>query len=105
MTLPRRRYPTDLTDAEWRLLAPLIPASKPGGRPPIHDRRKLVNAMVYWLRAGCAWRLLPMSCRPGKPSTTTSAAGGNRSCGGRSTVCCMSRSGSKIGRASCRERV
>ena len=35
MTLPRRRYPTDLTDAEWRLLAPLIPASKPGGRPPI----------------------------------------------------------------------
>lgn len=59
MTPPRRRYPTDLTDAEWQLLAPLIPAPKPGGRPALHDRRELVNAMAYWLRAGCAWRLLP----------------------------------------------
>jgi putative transposase len=59
VTLPRRRYPTDLTDAEWQLLAPLIPAPKPGGRPALHDRRELVNAMAYWLRAGCAWRLLP----------------------------------------------
>src|SRR5215208_1433904 len=61
---PRRRYPTDLTDAEWQLLAPLIPAPKPGGRPPIHDRRELVNAMAYWLRAGCAWRLLPHDLPP-----------------------------------------
>jgi putative transposase len=61
---PRRRYPTDLTDAEWQLLAPLIPAAKPGGRPPIHDRRELVNAMAYWVRAGCAWRLLPHDLPP-----------------------------------------
>jgi putative transposase len=47
VTSPRRRYPTDLTDAEWQLLAPLIPAAKPGGRPAIHDRRELVNAMAY----------------------------------------------------------
>ena len=64
MTLPRRRYPTDLSDAEWQLLAPLIPAPKPGGRPPLHDRRELVNAMAYWLRAGCAWRLLPHDLPP-----------------------------------------
>jgi hypothetical protein len=59
MTSARRAYPTDLTDAEWQVLAPLIPTAKPGGRPPIHDRRELVNALAYWVRAGCAWRLLP----------------------------------------------
>ena len=64
MTTARRRYPTDLTDAEWQLLAPLIPAPKPGGRPPLHDRRELINAMAYWLRAGCAWRLLPPDLPP-----------------------------------------
>ena len=52
MTSARRAYATDLTDAEWQLLAPLIPAPKPGGRPALHDRRELVNAMAYWLRAG-----------------------------------------------------
>jgi putative transposase len=61
---PRRRYPTDLTDQEWALLAPLIPAPKPGGRPATHDRRELVDAMLYWLRSGCAWRLLPHDFPP-----------------------------------------
>jgi putative transposase len=64
VTPPRRRYATDLTDQEWALLAPLIPAPKPGGRPAVHDRRELVNAMLYWLRAGCAWRLLPHDFPP-----------------------------------------
>jgi putative transposase len=63
---PRRRYPTDLTDQEWALLAPLIPPPKPGGRPAVHDRRELVDAMLYWLRAGCAWRLLPHDFPPWK---------------------------------------
>jgi transposase len=48
-----------LSDAEWELLAPLIPVPKPGGRPAIHERREIVNALAYWVRAGCAWRLLP----------------------------------------------
>jgi putative transposase len=61
---PRRRYPTDLSDAEWRVLAPLIPAPKPGGRPVVHDRRELVDAMLYLLRSGCAWRLLPHDFPP-----------------------------------------
>ena len=64
MTPPRRRYATDLTDREWALLAPLIPQPKPGGRPAVHDRRELVDAMLYWLRAGCAWRLLPHNFPP-----------------------------------------
>jgi transposase len=64
VTPPRRRYRTDLTDAQWRMLAPLIPAPKPGGRPAIHQRRELLNAMLYWLRAGCAWRLLPHDLPP-----------------------------------------
>jgi putative transposase len=62
----RRRYPTDLTDAQWALLAPLIPQPKPDGRPAVHPRRELVDAMLYWLRAGCAWRLLPHDFPPWK---------------------------------------
>lgn len=52
MTSARRGSATDLTDAEWQLLAPLIPAPRPGGRPAIHDRRELVNAMAYRVQAG-----------------------------------------------------
>ncbi|MEX5712726.1 transposase, partial [Parafrankia sp. FMc6] len=52
----RRGYPTDLSDAEWELIAPLIPDPKPGGRPAAHERREIVNALAYWIRAGCAWR-------------------------------------------------
>lgn len=62
--MPRRAYPTDLTDAEWAVLAPLVPAAKPGGRPPVHDRRELVNGMLYVLRSGEAWRLLPHDLPP-----------------------------------------
>ena len=54
-----QRYPTDLTDAEWRVLAPLIPAARPGGRPRGVDTREVINAIRYLLRSGCAWRLLP----------------------------------------------
>ena len=60
----RRRYPTDLTDAEWTILAPLVPAAKPGGRPALHERREIINAILYVLRAGEAWRLLPHDLPP-----------------------------------------
>ena len=46
------------------MLAPLVPASKPGGRPAQHERRELVNAILYVLRAGGAWRLLPHDFPP-----------------------------------------
>jgi putative transposase len=64
VTLPRRAYPTDLSDAEWRLVQPLIPPVTSGGRPVRHSRRELVNAIAYWVRAGCAWRLLPHDLPP-----------------------------------------
>jgi putative transposase len=57
--MKRKAYPTDLTDKEWELLEPLIPPAKPGGRPREVDMREIVNAIVYQLRSGGAWRLLP----------------------------------------------
>lgn len=62
--LPRRACPTDLTDAQWSSLEPLVPAPKPGGRPAKHPRREIVNAMLYVLRGGIAWRLLPHEFPP-----------------------------------------
>ena len=62
--MSRRAYPTDVTDAQWAILEPLVPSVKPGGRPPLHDRRELVNAMLYVLRSGEAWRLLPHDLPP-----------------------------------------
>ena len=55
----RQPYPTDLSDAEWHRLAPLVPRPKAGGRPPKYARREIVNAILYVVRSGCAWRLLP----------------------------------------------
>jgi transposase len=62
--MSRRAYPTDLTDAQWAILEPHVPPPKPGGRPPKHTRRELVNAMLYVLRDGIAWRLLPHEFPP-----------------------------------------
>src|SRR5687767_2105966 len=58
------RLPTDLTDAEWAILEPLVPPSQPGGRPPAHARRELINAMLYVLRGGLAWRSMPHDLPP-----------------------------------------
>ena len=52
-------YPTDLTDAQWAVLGPLIPPPKPGGRPRTLDMRQVVNAIFYVDRTGCQWRMLP----------------------------------------------
>lgn len=67
----RRRYPSDLTDMAWAIVAPFIPEVKPGGRPAIHSRRDLLDAMLYVLRAGCAWRMLPHDFPPWKTVYTT----------------------------------
>lgn len=60
----RQPYDTDLTDAEWQLIEPLIPPPKPGGRPRKYDMREMVNAILYLLRTGCAWRHLPHDFPP-----------------------------------------
>jgi transposase len=61
---PARRYPSDLTDAQWELIAPLLPPPSPLGRREKHDRRDIVNAILYVLRTGCAWRYLPNDFPP-----------------------------------------
>jgi transposase len=60
----RRGYATDLSDAQWELIAPLIPGAMPGGRPRNATTRELMNAILYFLRAGMAWRLLPHDLPP-----------------------------------------
>ena len=53
------RYETDLTDAEWAVIAPLMPEPASRGRPPIWTMREVLNAIFYVLRGGIAWRLIP----------------------------------------------
>ena len=55
----RRAYPSDLTDEEWAILEPLIPAPKPGGRPTKVPRREIVNAILHVLKNGIQWRAMP----------------------------------------------
>ncbi len=62
--MARQPYPTDLTDREWAILAPLIPAAKPGGRPRSVDLREILNGIFYALRAGGSWRMLPHDLPP-----------------------------------------
>lgn len=64
MSAPSVVYPSDLTDAEWTILEPLIPAAKPGGRPRKWPMRAIVNGIFYLLRGGCAWRMLPRCFPP-----------------------------------------
>jgi putative transposase len=62
----RQPYPSDLADAEWAILEPLIPPVKPGGRPRVHADRDLLDAMRYVLRGGIAWRARPHEYPPWK---------------------------------------
>ena len=54
-----KRYASDLTDEEWAILEPLIPAAKPGGRPRTINMREVVNGIFYLLKTGCQWVMLP----------------------------------------------
>jgi transposase len=53
------RYPSDLTDAEWALVGPLIPPAKRGGNKRTVDIREVVNGLMYVLGTGCQWAALP----------------------------------------------
>ena len=63
-TVSRKGYPSDLSDAEWMILEPMVPAVKHGGRPARWSRREIVNAIFYALRAGGQWRALPHDLPP-----------------------------------------
>ena len=64
--MERKPYPTDLTDAQWQLIEPLLPPAKSGGRPRKTDLREVLNAIFYLNRAGCQWRMLPHEFPPWK---------------------------------------
>jgi putative transposase len=61
-----RRYPSDLTDEEWYLLEPHLPAPKKRGRPRLHSPREILDAVFYVLKSGCQWRMLPRAFPPWK---------------------------------------
>ncbi len=58
------RYPSDLTDAEWALIAPAIPRAKRGGGKRTVDLREVVNGLMYVLSTGCQWRAIPKDLPP-----------------------------------------
>jgi len=60
----RLRYPSDLTDEEWALIAPLIPPGKRGGGKRRVNLREVVNALMYVLSTGCQWRAIPKDLPP-----------------------------------------
>ena len=61
-----RGYPSDLTDAQWQVIVPHLPPEVPGrrGRPRVWPLRRIIEAILYLDRAGCAWRYLPASFPP-----------------------------------------
>jgi transposase len=65
-TSPRdqRRYDTDLSDEQWAWVEPLLPPPSKDGPKPKHPRREIVNAILYVVRTGCAWRHLPKDFPP-----------------------------------------
>jgi putative transposase len=62
--MAERVYPSDVTDEQWRVLDPLIPAAKTGGRPRAASDRQIINGILYMVRGGCAWRMLPKEYGP-----------------------------------------
>lgn len=59
-----RVYPSDLTDAEWSWIEPLLDLEVGGGRHRDTDMRRVVNGLLYVLRSGCSWRMLPKTFPP-----------------------------------------
>ena len=62
--MAREPYSSDLTDAQWERIAPLIPPAKPGGRPRTVELRAILNAIFYRTKTGCQWRNLPHDLPP-----------------------------------------
>ena len=60
----RLKYPSDLTDAEWSFIEPLIPPAKSGGGKRTVNMREVVNGIMYILSTGCQWRYIPKDLPP-----------------------------------------
>src|SRR5258705_13556974 len=63
-TMSTRFDDTDLSDAAWAWVAPILPTARPGGRPRTTNLRAVLNAIFYLLRTGCQWRMLPREFPP-----------------------------------------
>lgn len=59
-----KRYPTDLTDAEWAIIRPFLPTAPKRGRKPSTGLREVLNALRYLARSGGGWRMLPKDFPP-----------------------------------------
>ena len=59
MSSERKSYTSDLSNAEWRILEPLLPPERPGGRHRGYAMRDVIDAIQYVLRNGCSWRSVP----------------------------------------------
>jgi len=57
-------YPSDMSEAQWEIIHPLIPPAKPGGRPREAEMREIINGILYLVRGGCSWRMLPQEYGP-----------------------------------------
>ena len=83
------RYPSDLTDAEWQHIEPLIPSAKRGGGKRTVNMREVVNGVMYVLSTGCQWRYIPKDLPPRSTVTAIYVSGAGtarwRSCIMRST--------------------
>ena len=84
-------YDTDLTDAAWALIGPMLPAARRGGRPRTTNIRAVLNAIFYLLRTGCQWRLLPKCFQSGARSIASSEPGRTVVSGLASSAQCASK--------------
>jgi len=62
--LSKKRYPSDLTFEQWKILEPFIPKAKFGGRPRQHPMKFVIDALIYKVKSGCQWRYLPADYPP-----------------------------------------
>ena len=62
--MERKPYPSDLTDAQWKLVEPMIPPERWGGRTRQVDMREVLNGIFYQTRGGASWRMLPHDLPP-----------------------------------------
>ncbi len=62
--MPPPHCPSDLSDAEWDILEPLLASAQKRGRPPRWALRRVADAVFYLLRSGCSWRMLPREYPP-----------------------------------------
>ena len=60
----RKPYPSDLSDAEWEILKPLLPVPKGFGHPVEVDFREILNGIFYVQRTGCQWEMMPHDLPP-----------------------------------------